>query len=310
MNQGIFDKQQHAQFKLENDSLQKKVSQLMQQHAQFKLENDSLQKKVSQLMQSAEGMKHTIVLLQETLHDALKQNQQMQEKLHDALEQNQQNKMEIDEYKLWEKKTIQKYAELKNENEILQKRVFQLKQNSEGMKHTMERTQKEAREALANQKRKYEDEKDKVAQKMMKLQNELRALKENAASFEYLRSEFTQKCNEYKTQLGEKQKQIKTVEEEKRALQFLLSTAALQELRLTQQVENLEYDRDRRMQRQPSNPIHEEPDGQAVRAKYTETRWREFEKSEPMRHTAASDKAIKGEEIETDVSVVYKVYKQ
>ena len=285
---------QNNQYKNPIDEYKLREKQKLEEYAQFKLENDSLHKKVFQLMQSAEGMKYTIVNLQE--------------KLEDALEQRDQNKIEIDKYKLWGKKKIEKYAELKNENESLQETVFQLQQNNDDMILTMKRTQKEAHEALANQKRKYEDEKDKVAQKMMKLQNELRALKEDAASFEYLRSAFAQKCNEYKTQLGEQQKQIKTVEEEKKTLQCLLNTAMQQELRLTQQEEDLEYDRDRRMRRQTSNPIHEEPDGQAIRAKYTETR-REFEKSEPMRHTPAINKKVKGEEMETDVSVVYKFYK-
>lgn len=48
--------------------------------------------------------------------------------------------------------------------------------------------------ALANLKSKYENEKAMVTETMMKLRNELKALKEDAATFSSLRAMFATRC--------------------------------------------------------------------------------------------------------------------
>lgn len=48
--------------------------------------------------------------------------------------------------------------------------------------------------ALANLKSKYENEKTMVVETMMKLRNELKALKEDAATFSSLRAMFATRC--------------------------------------------------------------------------------------------------------------------
>lgn len=48
--------------------------------------------------------------------------------------------------------------------------------------------------ALANLKSKYENEKSMVTETMMKLRNELKALKEDAATFSSLRAMFATRC--------------------------------------------------------------------------------------------------------------------
>ncbi|KAG5273841.1 hypothetical protein AALO_G00156180 [Alosa alosa] len=53
--------------------------------------------------------------------------------------------------------------------------------------------------ALANLKSKYENEKSMVTETMMKLRNELKALKEDAATFSSLRAMFATRCDEYVT---------------------------------------------------------------------------------------------------------------
>ena len=57
--------------------------------------------------------------------------------------------------------------------------------------------------ALANLKQKYENEKTIVTETMIRLKNELKALKEDAATFASLRAMFAQRCDEYVTQLDE-----------------------------------------------------------------------------------------------------------
>ncbi|GAB1607491.1 protein bicaudal D-like isoform X1 [Argonauta hians] len=110
--------------------------------------------------------------------------------------------------------------------------------------------------ALANLKQKYENEKVIVTDTMMKLRNELKALKEDAATFASLRAMFAQRCDEYVTQLDEMQRQLVAAEEEKKTLNSLLRMAIQQKLLLTQRLEDLEFDRERRnMRRQGRSKI-------------------------------------------------------
>uniref|UniRef100_K7F5V1 BICD cargo adaptor 2 n=1 Tax=Pelodiscus sinensis TaxID=13735 RepID=K7F5V1_PELSI len=96
--------------------------------------------------------------------------------------------------------------------------------------------------ALANLKSKYENEKAIVTETMMKLRNELKALKEDAATFSSLRAMFATRCDEYVTQLDEMQRQLAAAEDEKKTLNSLLRMAIQQKLALTQRLEHLELD--------------------------------------------------------------------
>ncbi|XP_055748954.1 protein bicaudal D homolog 2-like [Salvelinus fontinalis] len=96
--------------------------------------------------------------------------------------------------------------------------------------------------ALANLKSKYENEKAMVTETMMKLRNELKALKEDAATFSSLRAMFATRCDEYVTQLDEMQRQLSAAEDEKKTLNSLLRMAIQQKLALTQRLEDLEFD--------------------------------------------------------------------
>uniref|UniRef100_A0A1A7Z1F9 Bicaudal D homolog 1a n=2 Tax=Iconisemion striatum TaxID=60296 RepID=A0A1A7Z1F9_9TELE len=97
-----------------------------------------------------------------------------------------------------------------------------------------------AENALANLKSKYENEKAMVTETMMKLRNELKALKEDAATFSSLRAMFATRCDEYVTQLDEMQRQLAAAEDEKKTLNSLLRMAIQQKLALTQRLEDLE----------------------------------------------------------------------
>ncbi|XP_073328384.1 protein bicaudal D homolog 1 isoform X3 [Pagrus major] len=98
--------------------------------------------------------------------------------------------------------------------------------------------------ALANLKSKYENEKSMVTETMMKLRNELKALKEDAATFSSLRAMFATRCDEYVTQLDEMQRQLAAAEDEKKTLNSLLRMAIQQKLALTQRLEDLEFDQE------------------------------------------------------------------
>ncbi|XP_059385762.1 protein bicaudal D homolog 2-like isoform X2 [Carassius carassius] len=96
--------------------------------------------------------------------------------------------------------------------------------------------------ALANLKSKYENEKAMVTETMMKLRNELKALKEDAVTFSSLRAMFATRCDEYVTQLDDMQRQLAAAEDEKKTLNSLLRMAIQQKLALTQRLEDLEFD--------------------------------------------------------------------
>jgi protein bicaudal D len=110
-----------------------------------------------------------------------------------------------------------------------------------------------AEKALANLKQKYETEKVLVADTMQKLRGELRGLKEDAATFASLRGMFAKRCDEYVTQLNEQQRQLLAAEEEKKTLNALLRMAIQQKIALTQKLEDVEFDRERRNHRQRHN---------------------------------------------------------
>uniref|UniRef100_A0A8C1P3Q9 BICD cargo adaptor 2 n=1 Tax=Cyprinus carpio TaxID=7962 RepID=A0A8C1P3Q9_CYPCA len=115
--------------------------------------------------------------------------------------------------------------------------------------------------ALANLKSKYENEKAMVTETMMKLRNELKALKEDAATFSSLRAMFATRCDEYVTQLDEMQRQLAAAEDEKKTLNSLLRMAIQQKLALTQRLEDLEFD-----------PQLNRPGGASGRSKTTASR--------------------------------------
>ncbi|XP_041638705.1 protein bicaudal D homolog 2 [Cheilinus undulatus] len=96
--------------------------------------------------------------------------------------------------------------------------------------------------ALANLKSKYDSEKAMVTETIMKLRNELKALKEDAATFSSLRAMFATRCDEYVTQLDDMQRQLSAAEDEKKTLNSLLRMAIQQKLALTQRLEDLEFD--------------------------------------------------------------------
>ncbi|XP_044734868.1 protein bicaudal D isoform X2 [Chrysoperla carnea] len=105
--------------------------------------------------------------------------------------------------------------------------------------------------ALTNLKSKYENEKSIVSETMMKLRNELRSLKEDAATFSSLRAMFAARCEEYSTQVDDLQNQLSAAEDEKKTLNQLLRIAVQQKLSLTQKLEELEMDREIRNARRP-----------------------------------------------------------
>ncbi|XP_028163282.1 protein bicaudal D [Ostrinia furnacalis] len=94
--------------------------------------------------------------------------------------------------------------------------------------------------ALANLKSKYETEKIIVTETMLKLRNELRLLKEDAATFSSLRAMFAARCEEYVTQVDELTQALAGAEDEKKTLNQLLRLAVQQKLALTQRLEDLE----------------------------------------------------------------------
>jgi len=142
--------------------------------------------------------------------------------------------------------------QLSNDVQELQDQIIKLKsllstkrEQIATLRTVLKANKQTAEVALANLKSKYENEKLVVTETMQKLRNELKTLKEDAATFATLRAMFTARCDEYVAQLDESQRMLLAAEEERKTLNSLLRLAIQQKLKLTQRLEDLEMDNER-----------------------------------------------------------------
>lgn len=186
----------------------------------------------------AEGDPITCYKLTETIHDQIKYLRRAVERTMEMSHQRQMDSNSTEEVTELQEQVVKLKAMLSTKREQIATLRSVLKAN----KNTAEI-------ALANLKQKYENEKIIVTDTMFKLRNELKGLKEDAVMFASLRAMFAQRCDEYVTQLDELQRQLSGAEEEKKTLNSLLRMAIQQKLALTQRLEDLEFDRERRNMR-------------------------------------------------------------
>ncbi|KAL4622600.1 hypothetical protein GN956_G20132 [Arapaima gigas] len=137
--------------------------------------------------------------------------------------------------------------EMERDTEALLEEVLKLKsllstkrEQIATLRTVLKANKQTAEVALNNLKTKYEMEKSMVTESLLKLRNELKALKEDAATFSSLRLMFASRCEEYFTQLDEMQRQLAAAEDDKKTLNLLLRMAIQQKLALTQRLEDLE----------------------------------------------------------------------
>ncbi|KAH0628818.1 hypothetical protein JD844_010381 [Phrynosoma platyrhinos] len=138
-------------------------------------------------------------------------------------------------------------AELERDKEALVEEVLKLKsllstkrEQIATLRTVLKANKQTAEAALSNLKGQYEGEKVLVSETMAKLRHELKALKEDAATFCSLRAMFASRCDQYVSQLDEMQRQLAAAEDEKKTLSSLLRMAIQQKLALTQRLESLE----------------------------------------------------------------------
>lgn len=138
-------------------------------------------------------------------------------------------------------------AELERDKEVLVEEVLKLKsllstkrEQIATLRTVLKANKQTAEAALSNLKGQYEGEKVLVSETMAKLRHELKALKEDAATFCALRAMFASRCDQYVSQLDEMQRQLAAAEDEKKTLSSLLRMAIQQKLALTQRLESLE----------------------------------------------------------------------
>ncbi|CAF1621389.1 unnamed protein product [Adineta ricciae] len=177
------------------------------------------------------------------LQEQIKQMKQSFEKILDSIKQKEQSTTN---------EIIINDNELSTDTNDLQEQIIKLrsllttKREQIGTLRTVLKNNKQTAEvALANLKSKYENEKLIVTETMLKLRNELKSLKEDAATFASLRAMFAARCDEYVTQIDELQRQVHAAEEEKKTLNSLLRMAIEQKLALTQKLEDMEMDNER-----------------------------------------------------------------
>ncbi|XP_015270930.1 PREDICTED: protein bicaudal D homolog 2-like [Gekko japonicus] len=138
-------------------------------------------------------------------------------------------------------------AELERDKEVLVEEVLKLKsllstkrEQIATLRTVLKANKQTAEAALSNLKSQYDGEKLLVSETMAKLRHELKALKEDAATFCSLRAMFASRCDQYVSQLDEMQRQLAAAEDEKKTLSSLLRMAIQQKLALTQRLESLE----------------------------------------------------------------------
>ena len=164
-------------------------------------------------------------------------------------------KINIQDYKCDKSKSNSSMGQtnqLPNDIQELQDQIIKLKsllstkrEQIATLRTVLKANKQTAEVALANLKSKYENEKLVVTETMQKLRNELKTLKEDAATFATLRAMFTARCDEYVAQLDESQRMLLAAEEERKTLNSLLRLAIQQKLKLTQRLEDLEMDNER-----------------------------------------------------------------
>ncbi|KAM3726273.1 Protein bicaudal [Dirofilaria immitis] len=129
-----------------------------------------------------------------------------------------------------------------------------------------------AESALASLKEKYESEKAMTHELLERLRRELKAFKEDAATFASHRAMFTARCEELQAQVDEMAANQRAAEDEKRTLNSLLRMAIQQKLALTQRLEDLEVDRERqafkRGNKASSRIVNSDGSGQLHRVRY------------------------------------------
>ncbi|MCP9265998.1 Protein bicaudal D [Dirofilaria immitis] len=105
-----------------------------------------------------------------------------------------------------------------------------------------------------------------------RLRRELKAFKEDAATFASHRAMFTARCEELQAQVDEMAANQRAAEDEKRTLNSLLRMAIQQKLALTQRLEDLEVDRERqafkRGNKASSRIVNSDGSGQLHRVRY------------------------------------------
>ncbi|XP_068104333.1 protein bicaudal D homolog 2-like [Hyperolius riggenbachi] len=138
-------------------------------------------------------------------------------------------------------------SEMDKDKEVLVEEIMKLKallstkrEQIATLRTVLKANKQTAEVAMSNLKSKYENEKTMVSETMLKLRHELKALKEDAATFSSMRSMFASRCDQYVNQLEDMQRQLVAAEDEKKTLNTLLRMAIQQKLALTQRLEGRE----------------------------------------------------------------------
>lgn len=146
----------------------------------------------------------------------------------------------------WHQTSLDSIAsDMEKDKEVLVEEIVKLKallstkrEQIATLRTVLKANKQTAEVAMSNLKSKYENEKTLVSDTMMKMRHELKALKEDAATFSSMRSVFASRCDQYVNQLEDMQRQIVAAEDEKKTLNTLLRMAIQQKLALTQRLES------------------------------------------------------------------------
>lgn len=131
-----------------------------------------------------------------------------------------------------------------NEVQNLRTMLYKKKEENKSLRNIVITNKNCAEVALANLKSKYEIEQALNKETMTKMRHDMKALKEDAATFASSRLQYAALIAEYKSENDKLRSKISATEQEKNTLNSILRMAIEQKVQLTQQLEAIEMERE------------------------------------------------------------------
>ena len=181
---------QQRRNKTEIDVLKLREKQTLEELAKLESENESLRTKLPTQALALERL----ISKNKSLNSYVNELQQHKVQLED--QQNQYMKA-IDDFTLREKQKLEKYAQVELENGSLQKKVSELTQSGEGLKHTIKRLQEDAQNAIDIQKQRY-DATERLRTDKERLMSVVNKLEKHKEQFGEERRHFKKEIDEIK----------------------------------------------------------------------------------------------------------------
>ena len=155
--------------------------------------------------------------------------------------------------------TAESHQSLIEQNDKLKAEIIKKREQVTSLRAVLKANKQTAEVGFNQMRSRYDQEKRAMMENGDRLRNELTNMKEDAATFAYIRSIFVSRCDALTNQCQAKQKEYKRLQDEKNTLEKLLRMAINQKLALTERLESLENEKEaivsKQQQQQPSTSV-------------------------------------------------------